>query len=183
MIVEKTYIDGLLVIQPKIFNDSRGYFYESFNSATFGIQTGVDINFVQDNESKSSFGVLRGLHYQLPPFAQSKLVRVIVGEVWDIAVDIREGSPTYGHHFGVLLSEQNKKQFFIPRGFAHGFVVLSNSAVFSYKCDNFYNKESEGGIKYNDKKLDIGWNIDVNEAILSEKDLILPKFGNHIKYF
>jgi len=179
MIVTKTNIEGLLVLTPKVFEDERGYFFESYNKKTFNKYTGLNIEFVQDNQSKSSFGVLRGLHYQLPPYAQAKLVRVLQGKVLDVAVDIREGSTTYGQHFSIELSDKNKKQFFIPRGFAHGFVVLSKTAVFSYKCDNFYNKESEGGIIFNDSTLDINWIINKQDIELSSKDLILPQFGLH----
>jgi len=181
MIVEKTYIDGLLIITPKVFEDDRGYFFESYNKSIFQKETGLNIEFVQDNESKSSYGTLRGLHYQRGEFAQAKLVRVLSGTVLDIAVDIRENSPTYGKYFSIELSDTNKKQLFIPRGFAHGFVVLSEEAVFSYKCDNYYNKESEGGIIYNDKNIGIDWQIPESDFILSAKDKANPKFGNHLK--
>ena len=181
MKVTTTNIKGLLVLEPKVFGDHRGYFFESYNKET--LKGHVDVDFVQDNESFSSYGVLRGLHYQLPPYAQSKLVRVVQGEVLDVAVDIREGSNTYGQWFSVRLSAENKKQFFIPRGFAHGFVVLSDTAIFAYKCDNYYNKESEGGLMYNDSKLNIDWEIPMEDMKLSEKDLVHPKFGEHQKFF
>ena len=181
MKVTTTNIKGLLVLEPKVFGDHRGYFFESYNKET--LKGHVDVDFVQDNESFSSYGVLRGLHYQLPPYAQSKLVRVVQGEVLDVAVDIREGSNTYGQWFSVRLSAENKKQFFIPRGFAHGFVVLSDTAIFAYKCDNYYNKESEGGLMYNDSKLNIDWEILMEDMKLSEKDLVHPEFGEHQKFF
>ena len=183
MIVEKTHIEGLLIITPTVYEDDRGYFFESYNKHSFKKNTGIDIDFVQDNESKSSYGTLRGLHYQTGDFAQAKLVRVLSGNVLDIAVDIRESSATYGQYFSIELSDVNKKQLFIPRGFAHGFVVLSKIAVFSYKCDNYYNKESEGGIIYNDSAINIDWKIPESKFILSEKDKSNPKFGNHIKYY
>ena len=183
MIVEKTHIKGLLIITPTVFEDDRGYFFESYNKYSFKKETDLDINFVQDNESKSSYGTLRGLHYQTGDFAQAKLVRVLSGNVLDIAVDIREGSPTYGQYFSIELSDLNKKQLFIPRGFAHGFVVLSEIAIFSYKCDNFYNKKSEGGIIYNDSTINIDWKIPETKYILSEKDKSNPELGNHIKFF
>jgi len=181
MIVEKTYIEGLLIITPTIFKDDRGYFFESYNKSIFQKETGLSIEFVQDNESKSSYGTLRGLHYQRGEFAQAKLVRVLSGTVLDIAVDIREESPTYGKYLSIELNDLYKKQLFIPRGFAHGFVVLSKEAVFSYKCDNYYNKESEGGIIYNDKNIGIDWQIPESDFILSPKDKANPQFGNHLK--
>ena len=174
MIVKETKLKGCFILEPKVFEDSRGYFFESFNQNTFNKLIGQNINFIQDNESFSSKGVLRGLHYQIGEYAQAKLVRVIKGSVLDIAVDIRKDSPTFGQHVSLELSEENKKQLFIPRGFAHGFIVLSDTAIFSYKCDNFYNKESEGGIIYNDKDLNIDWVLNENEFIISEKDLQLP---------
>lgn len=174
MEVIKTDIDGLLIIQPRVFNDSRGYFFESFNQKEFDEKVspiiGEQIHFVQDNESMSSFGVLRGLHFQRPPFAQSKLVRCVRGKVLDIAVDIRKGSPTYGKHVAVELSEENHTQFFITKGFAHGFAVLSETAVFQYKCDEFYHPESEGGISILDPSLGIDCGFPIDEAILSAKD-------------
>ena len=169
MEVIKTDIEGLVIIEPKIFRDSRGYFFESFSQREFD-QKVRKINFVQDNESMSSYGVMRGLHFQRPPFAQSKLVRCVKGRVLDVAVDIRKGSPTYGQYVAVELSEDNHRQFFVPRGFAHGFVVLSNTAVFQYKCDNFYAPEADGGINIKDDTLGIDWQIPLEEAILSEKD-------------
>ena len=172
MEVIKTAIEGLLVIEPKVFRDSRGYFFESFSQREFEEKIGK-INFVQDNESMSSYGVMRGLHFQRPPFTQSKLVRCVKGRVLDVAVDIRKGSPTYGKHVAVELSEDNHRQFFIPRGFAHGFAVLSETAVFQYKCDNFYSPEADCGISIMDKTLGIDWQIPLENAILSEKDVNL----------
>jgi dTDP-4-dehydrorhamnose 3,5-epimerase len=173
-----TKLEGCFVIEPKIFNDERGYFLESFNENTFKKGTGQPIRFVQDNQSFSSKGVLRGLHYQTGEHAQAKLVRVLQGEVLDVVVDIRPDSKTYGESFSVVLSGENQKQFFIPRGFAHGFLVLSETATFFYKCDNFYNKESEGGIIYNDKSLNIDWQFPNEQLIISEKDAILPTIEN-----
>ena len=173
MTVKETKLKGCFIFEPKIFEDSRGYFFESFNKETFNKLIGENINFIQDNESYSSKGVLRGLHYQTGKYAQAKLVRVIKGKVLDIAVDIRKDSPTFGEHVSLELSEDNKLQLFIPRGFAHGFIVLSDNAIFSYKCDNFYNKESEGGIIYNDKDLNIDWVLSESEYIVSEKDMLL----------
>jgi dTDP-4-dehydrorhamnose 3,5-epimerase len=172
-----TDIPGLLVFEPKVFEDSRGYFFESYNEKIFGNE-GIDTKFVQDNQSSSSYGVIRGLHYQLLPHAQTKLVRVLQGKILDIAVDIRKGSPMYGKSFAIKLSAENKKQLFIPPGFAHGFSVLSKTAVVMYKCDSFYNKESEAGIIYNDPELDIDWMIPADKAIVSEKDTVLPSMAN-----
>ena len=169
MEVIKTKIEGIVIIEPRIFKDARGYFYESFSQKEFDEKV-MPIRFVQDNESMSSYGVMRGLHFQRPPFAQSKLVRCVKGRVLDVAVDIRKGSPTYGQYVAVELSEDNHRQFFVPRGFAHGFVVLSNTAVFQYKCDNFYAPEADGGINIKDDTLGIDWQIPLEEAILSEKD-------------
>ena len=174
MTVKETKLKGCFILEPKIFEDSRGYFFESFNKETFNRLIGKNISFIQDNESFSTKGVLRGLHYQTGKYAQAKLVRVIKGKVLDIAVDIRKDSPTFGQHVSIELSEESKKQLFIPRGFAHGFIVLSDTAIFSYKCDNFYNKQSEGGIIYNDKDLNIDWGLNEKEFIVSEKDLQLP---------
>lgn len=171
----KTSIDGLLIIKPDVFKDDRGYFYESYNKERFA-KAGLMIDFVQDNESKSSKGVLRGLHFQKPPFAQGKLVRVIKGSVMDVAVDLRKDSPTYGKWESVVLTEENKLQFWIPEGFAHGFVALEDNTIFNYKCTNVYNKESEGSILWNDPDININWNID--NPILSEKDKISPLFKN-----
>ena len=174
MIVKETILEGCFVIQPKVIQDKRGYFLESFNQAVFKEGLKRDINFVQDNESYSSKGVLRGLHYQIGDYAQAKLVRVIKGKILDVVVDLRTDSPTFSKHMSIELSEDNKTQLFIPRGFAHGFLVLSDTAIFSYKCDNFYNKASEGGIIYNDKDLNIDWKLDEKEFVVSEKDLELP---------
>ncbi len=177
----ETGIEGLFVYEPRIFGDPRGYFFESYNAEVFKKQ-GIETAFVQDNQSRSTRGVLRGLHYQLPPFAQTKLVRCTHGEVLDVVVDIREGSKTYGKTFSLLLSAENKKQLYIPRGFAHGFAVLSEEAEFVYKCDNYYAKEHEAGIAYNDPNLKIDWLLLASEVKLSDKDLILPHFGNHEKF-
>ncbi len=174
-----TPLPGLFVFEPRVFEDDRGYFFESYNSNTFK-DRGVSADFVQDNEAKSTYGVLRGLHYQTPPFAQAKLVRVVEGEVLDVVVDIREDSHTYGQWYSIRLSAENKKQLFVPRGFAHGYVVLSSTAIFCYKCDNFYSKPHEGGVLYNDPNLNIDWEIDLSQAILSEKDKKQPVFGQHI---
>jgi len=169
MNVIKTKIDGLLIIEPRIFIDPRGYFFESFSQREFDEKVGRVV-FVQDNESQSSYGVMRGLHFQRPPFTQTKLVRCVKGSVLDVAVDIRKGSPTYGQHVAVELTEQNHRQFFISKGFAHGFAVLSDVAVFQYKCDEFYHPEADGGISILDDSLGIDWRIPTDEAILSEKD-------------
>ncbi|HCY41399.1 MAG TPA: dTDP-4-dehydrorhamnose 3,5-epimerase [Prolixibacteraceae bacterium] len=177
MKIIETSIPGLLILEPRVFADTRGYFLESYNQQKLS-EAGISTVFVQDNESKSGRGVIRGLHYQLEPYAQSKLVRVIQGSVYDVAVDCRKGSPTFGQSFGLELSEENKLQFFIPKGFAHGFSVLSETAVFSYKCDAFYNPAAERGILYNDPALQINWRIDVSEAIVSGKDMILPLFAD-----
>ncbi|MEO0338131.1 MAG: dTDP-4-dehydrorhamnose 3,5-epimerase [Bacteroidota bacterium] len=175
-----TGIPDLQVFEPKVWEDDRGYFYEAFNRKTFEA-AGINCDFVQDNQAFSSYGVLRGLHYQVAPFAQAKLVRVITGEVLDVAVDLREDSPTYGQSFSIVLSETNKKQLYVPRGFAHGYAVLSETATFFYKCDNYYSKAHEGGLIYNDPQLHIDWKIDPVDAQLSDKDKILPTFGNHRK--
>ena len=176
MNVIKTEIEGVLIIEPKVFKDVRGYFFESFNAKEFAEKTGLNINFVQDNESMSSYGVMRGLHFQRPPFTQSKLVRCVKGAVLDVAVDIRKGSPTYGQHVAVKLTEDNHRQFFVPRGFAHGFAVLSETTIFQYKCDNYYAPQAEGGISILDESLDIDWQIPIGAAILSEKDKQHPDF-------
>lgn len=173
MNVIKTDIEGVVIIEPRIFTDARGYFFESFSERDFCKEV-REIKFVQDNESKSSYGVMRGLHFQRPPFTQSKLVRVIKGAVLDVAVDIRKGSPTYGQHVAVELTEDNHRQFFVPRGFAHGFAVLSDEAIFQYKCDNFYAPEADGGISILDESLGIDWRIPMDKAILSEKDTKHP---------
>lgn len=169
MEVIKTDIEGVVIIEPRIFRDDRGYFYESFSQREFEEKV-CRTTFVQDNQSKSSYGVLRGLHFQKPPYCQSKLVRCIKGAVLDVAVDLRKGSPTFGKHVAVELTEENHRQLFVPRGFAHGFAVLSEEAVFQYKCDNFYNKESEGAIAWDDPELAIDWRIPADKALLSEKD-------------
>ena len=173
---QKTDIPGLLIFEPNVLEDSRGYFFESYNENTFR-QEGIDIRWVQDNQSSSSYGVIRGLHYQLPPFAQSKLIRVLKGKILDVVVDIRQGSPTYGKAFTQKLSAMNKKQLFIPAGFAHGFSVLSDKAEVLYKCDSFYNKETEAGIIYNDAELSIDWQIPAELAIVSGKDQSLPSLA------
>ena len=171
MEVIKTAIDGVVIIEPKVFKDQRGYFFESFSQREFEAKV-RKINFVQDNESMSSYGVMRGLHFQRPPYTQSKLVRCVKGKVLDVAVDIRKGSPTYGQHVAVELSEDNHLQFFVPRGFAHGFAVLSDTAVFQYKCDNFYAPQADGGISIKDESLGIDWKIPTDMVILSEKDTL-----------
>ncbi|MEX6688434.1 dTDP-4-dehydrorhamnose 3,5-epimerase [Danxiaibacter flavus] len=176
MRIEKTILEGCFIIHDTIFKDNRGYFFESFNKKKFEELTGQEIDFVQDNQSHSTRGTLRGLHFQKGNYAQAKLVRVLSGKVLDVAVDIRPDSKTFGQYVAVELSETSGTQFFVPRGFAHGFVVLSAQATFFYKCDNYYNKASEGGIIYNDKDLNIDWSIADNELILSEKDLQLPSF-------
>lgn len=175
MIIEPTPIKDLVVIKPKVFQDIRGYFFEAYTKKKYE-DLGLFIDFVQDNQSFSKRGTLRGLHYQNPPFAQTKLVRVLDGEILDVAVDIRKKSPTYGQHFAIRLSAENKKQLLIPHGFAHGFSVLSETAVVMYKCDQFYNKESEGGIRFDDPTLMIDWGMTANEVIVSDKDLVLPNF-------
>lgn len=173
MEVIKTNIEGVVIIEPRIFRDARGYFFESFSQREFDAKV-RPIRFVQDNESMSSYGVMRGLHFQCPPYTQSKLVRCVRGRVLDVAVDIRKGSPTYGQHVVVELSEENHRQFFVPRGFAHGFAVLSQTAVFQYKCDNFYAPQADGGISIKDDSLGIDWRIPVSEALLSDKDTKHP---------
>lgn len=169
MEVKETLIPGVVIIEPRLFKDDRGYFFESFSERDFNAQV-REIHFVQDNESKSSYGVLRGLHFQKPPYAQSKLVRVIKGAVLDVAVDIRKGSPTFGQHVAVELTEENHRQFFIPRGFAHGFSVLTDEVIFQYKCDNFYAPQSEGALAWDDPDLDIDWKVPADKVTLSEKD-------------
>ena len=177
MDVIQTSINGVVIIEPHVFNDSRGYFFESFNQREFEEKV-CKTTFVQDNESKSSYGVIRGLHFQKPPLAQSKLVRVVKGAVLDVAVDIRKGSPTFGQHVAVELTEENHRQFFIPRGFAHGFSVLSEEVVFQYKCDNFYAPQYEGTVAWNDPDLGIDWRIPIDKAVLSEKDQKTPILNN-----
>lgn len=176
MEIIKTDIEGLIIIKPQIFKDSRGYFFESFSQREFNEKV-TPIQFVQDNESCSSYGVMRGLHFQKPPYSQSKLVRCVKGSVLDVAVDIRKGSPTYGKHVAVELSSENHLQFFIPKGFAHGFAVLSEEAIFQYKCDEFYSPQSEGGIQLMDESLGINWPISADDAILSDKDKKYPKLS------
>ena len=173
MEVIKTAIEGLVIIEPKVFGDARGYFFESFSQREFEEKV-RQINFVQDNESMSSYGVMRGLHFQAPPFTQSKLVRCVKGKVLDVAVDIRKGSPTYGQHVAVELSEDNHRQFFVPRGFAHGFAVLSETAIFQYKCDNFYAPQSEGVLAWDDPDLGIDWKVPADKVLLSDKDKCHP---------
>ena len=174
MEVIKTNIEGVIIVEPRIFKDGRGYFFESFSQREFEEKV-CKTTFVQDNESKSSYGVVRGLHFQKPPFAQSKLVRVIKGAVLDVAVDIRKGSPTFGQYVSVELTGENHRQFFIPRGFAHGFSVLSEEVIFQYKCDNFYSPQSEGAIAWNDSDLNIDWRIPAEKVVLSEKDSKHPR--------
>ena len=178
----KTDIPGLLIFEPRVFEDSRGYFFESYNEQVFR-QEGIEIRWVQDNQSASDYGVIRGLHYQLPPYAQAKLIRVLKGKILDVVVDIRKGSPTFGKTFSVKLSAKNRKQLFIPAGFAHGFSVLSEKAEVMYKCDVFYNKESEAGIIYNDQELKIDWQIPAEQAIISDKDKKLPLLKDGINNF
>jgi len=173
----ETKLKGCFILEPTVFEDERGYFLESFNQNKFEELINSKIQFVQDNQSKSSYGVLRGLHFQKGEHAQAKLVRVLSGEVLDVAVDLRKNSSTYGQYESIVLSEENKKQFFVPRGFAHGFVVLSETAEFFYKCDNFYNKSSEGGILYNDSQLSIDWIVPNEKINISSKDEVLPNFN------
>ena len=173
-----TCLADCFVIKPRVFTDDRGYFFESFNEKTFSELAGFSVHFVQDNQSQSAYGVVRGLHYQLPPHAQTKLVRVLQGTILDVALDIRQGSPTFGRHFAIELSAENKKQLFIPKGFAHGFSVLSEKAVVMYKCDAFYNKESDAGILFNDPALGIDWKLSADRVIVSDKDKQLPTFAN-----
>lgn len=177
MNIIQTSIPGVVIIEPRLFKDDRGYFFESFSERDFNAQV-REVKFVQDNESMSSYGVMRGLHFQRPPFTQSKLVRCVKGAVLDVAVDIRKGSPTYGQHVAVELTEENHRQFFVPRGFAHGFAVLSETAIFQYKCDNFYHPEADGGISILDDSLGIDWRIPTDHAILSEKDTKHPLLKN-----
>lgn len=177
MILEQTFIHDLVLLTPAVFEDERGYFFEAYNKSKLA-DLGIQIDFVQDNQSFSKKGTLRGLHYQNPPFAQTKLLRVLQGEIMDVAVDLRKDSPTYGKHFGIVLTAENKKQLLIPQGFAHGFSVLSETAMVLYKCDQYYNKQSEGGIRYDDATLDIDWGMDLAAALVSEKDLVLPNFAS-----
>lgn len=177
-----TDFPGLLIFEPKIFEDHRGYFFESYNERAFQ-EYGLQINFVQDNQAQSSYGVIRGLHYQLNPFAQTKLVRALSGIILDVVVDVRKNSTTYGKSFSIELSAENKKQLLVPPGFAHGYAVLSDTAEVFYKCDNFYNKQSEGGILYNDPALCIDWKVPLDKAIVSEKDTQYPTLANIINNF
>ena len=177
MKIKETFLKDLQLVEPIVFGDERGYFFESYNKIKFE-NLGININFVQDNQSFSKKGTLRGLHYQNPPYAQTKLVRVLEGEIIDVAVDLRKDSYTYGKTFSVLLTAENKKQLLIPQGFAHGFSVISETASVLYKCDQFYNKDSEGGIKFDDPSLNIDWGMDLKDAIVSEKDQILPFIDN-----
>ena len=177
MNIIKTEIEGPLIVEPRVFGDARGYFFECYSARDFAAATGLNVTFVQDNESRSCYGVVRGLHFQLPPYAQAKLVRVVEGSVLDVAVDIRRGSATYGQHVAVELSADNKRQFFIPKGFAHGFAVLSDAAVFQYKCDEYYHPEAEGAIAWDDPALGIDWRIPVDKVILSDKDRRHPMFN------
>lgn len=181
MTVTKTHIPGLLLIEPKVFGDDRGYFFESFNARTWENETGFSTNFVQDNQAYSTRGVLRGLHYQTGDAAQAKLVRVLEGEVLDVAVDLREDSPTYGQHVAQVLSAENKLQMFVPRGFAHGYVVLSETATFFYKCDNYYSKANEGGLRFDCPTLSIDWKMPHEELIVAERDRNFPSLGAHLK--
>lgn len=177
MRIEKTFIEDLVIIQPAVFEDSRGYFFEAYSKNKFE-DLGITIDFVQDNQSFSIKGTLRGLHYQNPPYAQTKLVRVLEGEIIDVAVDLRKDSATFGQSFSIKLTAENKKQLLVPQGFAHGFSVISETATVLYKCDNYYNKASEWGIRFDDITLNIDWGMDLKEAIVSEKDLVLPDFEN-----
>ncbi len=175
----KTNIPDLLIFEPRVWPDDRGYFYESYNQRTWEAE-GLHTQFVQDNQARSTRGVLRGLHYQTGDFAQAKLVRVVFGEVLDVAVDLRPGSPTYGQSFTIRLSAENHRQLFVPRGFAHGYLVLSDEAEFVYKCDSFYAKSHEGGVRYDDPTLNINWDFDLSKVLVSDKDLLLPNFGEHV---
>ena len=181
MNITETGINGLVVIEPQVYDDERGYFFESYNQQRF-IDSGINSVFVQDNESKSTFGVLRGLHYQVQPKGMTKLIRTTKGKILDVALDIRPNSTTFGKYFSIILSAKNKKQLFIPKGFAHGFLVLSKVAVVNYKCDEFYSKEHESGILWNDPILNIDWGIELSKVILSDKDKIQPTFENHVPY-
>ena len=182
MEVIKTALEGVVIIEPRIFRDERGYFFESFSQREFNEKV-REVNFVQDNESKSVYGVLRGLHFQLPPHCQSKLVRVVKGAVLDVAVDIRKGSPTFGQHVAVELTEENHRQLFIPRGFAHGFVVLSPEVIFQYKCDNFYAPQCEGSVLWNDPALGIDWKVNAEDVVLSGKDMKSPLLSEATQLF
>ena len=178
----KTEFPDLLIFEPVVFEDSRGYFFESYNEKVFTAE-GIAIKFIQDNQAKSSYGVIRGLHFQLAPYAQTKLLRVLSGSILDVVVDIRKGAPTYGKVFSLELSAENKKQLLVPKGFAHGYSVISETAEVMYKCDEFYNKRSEGGLLYSDPKLAIDWQVPANKAIVSDKDLVHPGIDNCISNF
>ena len=182
MQVRKTKINDLYIIEPKVYNDSRGYFFESFNFNSLNNQ-GLNFNFIQDNQSKSQYGVIRGLHFQKDPFSQTKLLRVLEGKIFDVALDMRKSSPDFGKWFGIELSNENNKQILIPKGFAHGFSVLSETAIVMYKCDAYYHPESESGIKFDDKNLNIDWKITQGKEIVSEKDSVLPNFKDSDYYF
>jgi len=181
MVSTETKLKGCFILEPRVYNDNRGYFFESFNKAMFEKSTGILVDFIQDNESKSAKGVLRGLHFQKGEYAQSKLIRVVKGSILDVCVDIRETSKTFGQYVSIILDDKKKKQIYVPRGFAHGFLVLEDDTIISYKCDNYYHKSSEGGIVFNDKDLNIDWKFPENEIILSEKDKQLPTFENVYK--
>lgn len=183
MKIEQTTLKDCLLIRDKVFNDDRGYFFESFNKDRFNRETGLHVDFVQDNQSHSVKGVLRGLHFQMGEHAQAKLVRVIKGQVLDVAVDLRKNSPTFGQYYSVILSETSHTQLFIPRGFGHGFLVLSDVADFFYKCDNYYNKASEGGIIYNDPDININWQLQSDELLVSAKDQVLPRLNSYTNLF
>ena len=180
MQVEETFLKGCYVVTPKVYRDERGYFFESFNKTYFEEQTGLTVSFVQDNQSLSSKGVLRGLHFQEGDYAQAKLVRVVKGKVLDVCVDLRKEAKTFGQHFSIVLDDKEHKQLYIPKGFAHGFLVLEDQTIFSYKCDDFYHKESERGIIYNDPDIGISWDLPTNELILSERDRKLPTFKSYL---
>jgi dTDP-4-dehydrorhamnose 3,5-epimerase len=182
MPVNPTEFPGLMIFEPKVFEDSRGYFFESYNARTFN-EAGITIEFVQDNQAKSAYGVLRGLHYQVQPFAQTKLIRVLSGAILDVAVDMRKGSPTFGRHFSIELSAANRRQLLIPQGFAHGYSVLSSEAEVLYKCDRFYHKDSEAGIRFDDPALGIEWRIPLADIIVSEKDTLHPAFADAVNNF
>lgn len=183
MNVIETPIKGLLILEPRVFNDERGYFFESYNGNTFGEATGLDIQFVQDNQARSTQNVLRGLHFQNAPHAQTKLIRALEGAIWDVVVDLRTGSETYGRWYGVELSAENKRQFLIPKGFAHGYSVLTPTAEVFYKCDDFYSKQDEGGLYYADPALNIDWKINLADAIISEKDKVQPTLKEIVTRF
>ncbi|MCW3090409.1 MAG: dTDP-4-dehydrorhamnose 3,5-epimerase [Ferruginibacter sp.] len=182
MPIIKTEFRDLLIFEPVVFEDSRGYFCESYNAKVFAAE-GIDIIFVQDNQARSTYGVIRGLHFQMPPYAQTKLVRVLSGSILDVAVDLRKGSPTYGLSYALELTAENKKQLLVPKGFAHGYSVLSETAEVMYKCDGFYNKQSEGGLLYNDPELAIDWQIPGDKAIVADKDMVHPTLANCISNF